>query len=125
MIRPLLKRDNSQIVDIHQRFYESEFDLSELEQLTCGFASVDAQDKIICAGGIRSIMEMIIVTDKSVPLNERQVALYDMLTTAGKSTKEAGYNQLHCFVQDEKWARYLIRHVGFKPTVGQALVIKV
>lgn len=125
MIRALLKRDRVQIADIHKKFYESEFDLSDLQNLTCGFTAVNANDKVICAGGIKSIIEMIIVTDKDVDIRERQVALYDMLTMAGNSTKSAGYKQLHAFIQDEKWARYLIKHVGFKPTAGQSLVINV
>ena len=125
MIRALLKRDKEQISRIHQEFYKSEFELSQLDNLTCGFASVDAEDKVICAGGIKSIMEMIIVTDKNVDLSKRQLALYDMFKTAGYLTKSAGYPMLHAFVQDEKWARYLIKHVGFKPTVGQSLVIGV
>ena len=125
MVRGLFQRDAQQVNNIHEKFYENEFSLSDLDNFTVGFTSVDENDKIICAGGIKSIMEMIIITDKDVSVNKRQVALYEMLTTAGRSTKEAGYNQLHAFVQDEKWARYLIKHVGFKPTVGQALVIGV
>lgn len=125
MIRALLKRDQVQIADIHNRFYKSEFELSELDRLTCGFTAVDNNDRVICAGGIRTIMEMLIVTDKESNLNERQVALYDMLTTAMNSTRSAGYKELTAFVQDEKWARYLIKHVGFKPTAGKSLVIGV
>lgn len=125
MIRALLKRDESSIQAIHKQFYADEFSLDDMKNLTCGFSAVDENDKIICAGGIKSIMEMIIVTDKSVGLDKRQVALYEMLNTAAKTTHEAGYRQLHAFIQDEKWARYLIKHVGFKPTVGQSLVIGV
>ena len=125
MIRALLKRDQIQIADIHQNFYKDEFSLDELKNLTCGFTAVDANDRVICAGGIRSIMEMVIVTDKNVDISQRQVALYDMLTAASHATNGAGYKQLHAFIQDEKWAKYLIKHVGFKPTVGQSLVIGV
>jgi hypothetical protein len=125
MIRALLKRDKDQIAKIHHEFYEHEFELSQLDNLTCGFASVDAQDQVICAGGIKTIMEMIIVTDKNIDLARRQVALYDMFRTAGHSTKSAGYSSLHAFVTDEKWTRYLIKHVGFKPIVGTGLVIGV
>lgn len=121
----MLKRDRVQINDIHENFYKNEFQLSELDNLTVGFTAVDANDRIICAGGIRTIMEMVIVTDKNRDVGSRQVALYDMLNTAVNSTKLAGYDQLHAFIQDEKWAKYLIKHVGFQPTVGQSLVIGV
>lgn len=125
MIRALLKRDVQCINDIHKRFYSEEFSLSDLDNLSYSFVSVDENDKVISAGGIKPIIEMIIVTDKDATVNNRQVALYDMLRMAEVSTRQAGYNQIHAFIQDEKWARYLIRHVGFKPTVGQSLVIGV
>lgn len=125
MIRALLKRDQIQIKDIHEQFYKDEFDLSEMTNFTCGFTSVDENDKVICAGGIKTLMEMIIVTDKNIDITKRQLALYDMLNTAGKSTKACGYDLLHIFIQDDKWARYLIKHVGFKPTIGKSLVIGV
>lgn len=125
MIRSLMKRDLVQIKDIHHRFYETEFDLDALDNLTCGFVAVDANDRIICAGGIKPIIEMILVTDKSIDISSRQVALYDMFKTAGHSTSSAGYNSLHVFIKDEKWARYLIKHVGFKPIEGTGLIIGV
>jgi len=125
MIRALLKRDQIQIKDIHEKFYKDEFPLSELDNLTCGFTAVDNNDRVICAGGIKSIMEMVLVTDKNVDLTKRQLALYDMLKTAGYSTKSAGYNNLHAFIKDERWAKYLIKHVGFKPIIGTGLIIGV
>ena len=125
MIRSLMKRDVEKVRSIHEEFYKNEFDISQLNNLTCGFTAVDEYDNIISAGGIRTIMEMIIVTDKNYDVAKRQVALYDMLKTAGNTTKTAGYNNLHAFIQDEKWARYLIKHVGFKPVVGTSLIIGV
>jgi hypothetical protein len=125
MIRALFKRDLDSVRKIHEQFYGSEFGISDLQGLTCGFTAVDDNDQVICAGGIRSIMEIVIVTDKNVPILQRQQALFDMLKTARNSTKEAGYRQLHAFVQDEKWERHLIKQAGFRHTVGKALVIEV
>jgi len=125
MIRALFKRDLDQLKSIHERFYQDEFSLSDLNRFISSFAVIDdSNGKIITAGGIRSIVETIIVTDKDTPIEKRQEALIDLLQVAKNTTKQAGYTQLHAFVQDAKWMRHLISH-GFIPTVGKSLVIGV
>jgi len=123
MIRAITKRDLTQISEIHSKFHESEFPLSDLNRFICSFAVVDDEtDKVITAGGIRAISEMIIVTDKDVDIHQRRLALLQMLTAGVQTTRMAGYEQLHAFIQDDKWLRHLIKY-GFRPTVGKSLVI--
>ena len=124
MIRALLKRDFTDIKIIHEKFYQKEFDFSELNKFMCSFVSVDNDDKPIVAGGIRTIVEAIIVTDKDRAVEERINALREWLDTARKSTKDAGYLEITAFVQDDKWYRHLLMH-GFNPTVGKSLVTQV
>src|SRR5215510_2510955 len=118
MIRALLKRDIEKIKRIHENHFKEEFSFDEMNRFICSFVSVDAQDNIICAGGIRSIAEMIMVTDKSISVEKRLDSFHEMLKAAGLTTQSAGYSHLHAFVQDPKWQRHLELH-GFQPTVGQ------
>lgn len=124
MIRATCKRDIDQIQKIHEKFFISEFPISDLSNLSSSFVCVDENDKVITAGGIRSIIEAVLVTDKDVAVEVRQRALIRTLLTAQNMTKQAGHSQLHVFVQDEKWMRHLIRH-GFIETIGKSLVIGV
>jgi hypothetical protein len=123
MIRAITKRDLSQIEAIHNKFYKDEFPFSDLNRYICNFAVVDDEsDKIITAGVIRSIAEIVIVTDKDVDIHQRRLALLQMLTAGMQTTRMAGYDQLHAFIQDQRWLRHLVK-CGFRPTVGQSLVI--
>ena len=124
MIRALLKRDIGLIKTIHEKYYEKEFELSELNRFLCSFTSVGADDKPIVAGGIRTIVEAVIVTDKDIALEQRIDALKEWVITARKSTKDAGYSEMTAFVQDDKWYRHLLKY-GFLPTAGKSLVIGV
>lgn len=119
-----MKRDFSRIQAIHERFYKEEFPISDLASLTCGFCVVDEHDEVVTAGGVRPIIEAVIVTDKDVDIGLRRLSLLSMLNTASITTRAMGYSQLHAFVQDDSWQRHLIKY-GFKPTVGKSLVISV
>src|ERR1700740_1051165 len=120
MIRAITKRDLSQIEAIHKKFYGNEFPISDLHKFICSFAVVDDEtDKVITAGGIRSIAEIVIVTDKDVDIKQRRLALLQMMTAGVQTTRMAEYDQLHAFIQDQKWLRHLTRY-GFRPTAGQS-----
>ncbi len=122
-LRAVFNRDHDRIIEIHNQ-YENECPISDLSNLACSFAIADENDKIITAGGIRSIMEAVIVTDKDVEIEQRRVALINMMHALKTTTKQAGYHELHAFIQDEKWLRHLIQH-GFRNTVGRSIVINV
>ena len=123
-IRGLMLRDLAKVEKIHSEFYKHEFPIEDLNRCLTSFAVVDEEDEVICAGGIRPIIEAIIVTDKDVEIAKRREALIKMLQIAEHTTSRSGYRQMHAFVQDENWARHLVRY-GFKSTVGRSLVINV
>jgi len=121
MIRALLKRDLGAVKTIHEKFYGKEFDLTELNRFICSFVSVDVNDRPIVAGGIKTVVEAMIVTDQDASIESRVDALKEWLITAKRSTSDAGYDQMFAFVQDDKWMRHLMKY-GFIPTAGKGLV---
>lgn len=124
IIRALLKRDAEIIRKLHSKFFGDEFSINGLNGFMTSFAAVDNDDRLVMAAGIRPIMEAIMVTDKDIEISQRRAAGLEILETMKITTRLAGYNELHCFVQDEKWMRHLLKY-GFKPTIGKSLVMGV
>ena len=124
IIRNFQDSDLEQLKIIHERYYKEEFSLGEFQQNFLGLFSAIENDKLICVGGVRTIAESIMVTDKSFSVRQRRDVLLKMLQTQSFITGRSGYNQLHAFVQNESWENQLISY-GFKPCKGNALFIGV
>jgi len=125
MIRSYHPNDLHEIAEIHKKYYASEFSLPDfITKFLCSFTIVD-NGKIICAGGVRTIVESVIVTDKSQSVRIRREALYEMLQASMFTANKCGYEQLHAsIIDDEQWKRHLDK-VGFKPIKGEMLVLDV
>lgn len=123
-IRELRQEDATRISEIHSQFYHDEFDLSYLlDPKSVGiFVVTDDNDQIICVGGIKPIIESVLITDKNFSVRQRRSALIQVLQASLFTCDRLGYGQLHCFIQDETWLKHLGKF-GFKPTKGKALVI--
>lgn len=125
IIRALYPRDFDQVKRIHEKFYKNEFDISEFRSKFLGsFVVLDDNEKVICAGGVRTLAEIILVTDKDISAKVRRKALYETLQVSSCICNRSGYSQLHAFVQDESWLRHLTK-AGFVTTKGRSLVIGV
>ncbi len=124
IIRNFQDSDLEQLKIIHERYYKEEFSLNEFMGNFLGLFSAIENDKLICVGGVRTIAESIMVTDKSFSVRQRRDVLLKMLQTQSFVTSRSGYNQLHAFVQDEHWEQQL-KDFGFKECKGNALFIGV
>ena len=124
IIRNFQDSDLEQLKIIHERYYKEEFSLNEFMGNFLGLFSAVEDNKIIAIGGVRTIAESIMVTDKSFSTRQRREALLQMLQAQTFVTNRNNYPQLHAFVQDENWKSQLINY-GFKPCKGNALFIGV
>ena len=127
IIRGFSNRDFNQLVQIHKDQYESEFSLDEFStnNYLGHFSVVDeSSNQLISTGGVRLIPEIVIVTDKSLPVRVRREALIKMLQASGYMVGHEGHKQLHAFVQDQVWLEQLLKR-GFRHTAGQSIVIDV
>jgi len=123
-IRSIQASDLNCLKKIHEEFYKDEFEFPDfLTNFLGAFTVTDENDKIVLSGGIRTIVEIIAITDKNRDSIERQVALYKLLDASEFVARKSNYNQIHAFVQDEKWARRL-KKSKFEPIVGDGLVLK-
>lgn len=83
---------------------------------------VDGSGKMLGAAYLRPIIESVMVLDPSTNKFTKIKATKELLDFGYWSTRKAGADQMHAFVQDLRFAEHLkIRH-GFKPCKGQALV---
>lgn len=105
-------------------FFRQEFEFPDfLKGYHCAFA-VEDNNEIIVAGGIRPIAEVVAITNRNASPKQKVMALRKLLEAGKFGCKVNGYDQLHCFVQDDNWARQL-QTVHFRPTVGKPLVLDV
>lgn len=124
MIRQVRESDFEKLRAIHEKYYRDEFCFAEFERnFLLMFVSVD-NDDIISAGGVRTIAEAVIITDKSKSARIRRKALYEILQVSTFTAAKSGYGSLHAFIQDNGWQKHLLE-AGFRQTKGNALVIDV
>lgn len=125
MIRAVLESDLEKIKEIHRKYYADEFNIPDFNKhFINSFVITDSENNIISAGGIRPILEVVAVTDKDKTVRERVSALNDLLTISAFIAEHDGFDELHCFVQDENWLRQL-KKKGFVETKGKSLVFRI
>lgn len=120
-IRQLNSEDLVKIKEIHEKHYKNEFDLPDFLNKFIFTAIVEHNNRIICAGGVRTICESILLTDKDVDFHDKLQALGMMLDANLYFTSTNGYDEIHAFIQDEVWKKYLMK-AGFYPTKGQCFM---
>ncbi len=122
-IRAMLPEDLPKLYEIHQEFYKEEFPFPDFSRnFLCCFVVIDDNGDIISAGGIKPIVESIVITDKRQSVRNRREALYDILSASSYLSQKQGFFQIHAFIQEEGWENQL-RKIGFEDTKGKALVL--
>ena len=122
--RAITQDDYTQLKELHEKFYKDEFTLPDfVKNYLLGFV-VEEHGNIITIGGIRTIAEVILVTDKSQSVRVRRDSLLEALRVAALTARNNKFDQIHAFIQDPKWKRHLEK-VGFHETKGTALVLEI
>jgi hypothetical protein len=83
-----------------------------MRDFMCAFVVSDDDNRIITAGGVRTIAEVCIVTDKDRSPRTRVEALREVLRISGFVAKENRYAYLHAITDDPTWAHHM-RQNGF------------
>jgi len=114
--------DMAQTKELYDQFFSQEFDFPDFQRFLFSLVVRDGHGKVITAGGVRTLAESIIITDKNYPIEGRLAALKEMQGAQAYLAQQVGYDQLHAFIQDEKWLAHLKKH-GFKDCIGKALYL--
>jgi hypothetical protein len=105
---------------IHEKFYGEEFDIDVFNQQFLALFTVVDGDSLVTIGGIRPLMEAVIVTNKDLSPRTRILGLNEMLSMFKTVVQHHGLDSFHAFVQDENWLKQL-KTAGFKPVIGSAV----
>lgn len=126
MIRAIRKDDYDELRYIHEKYYQSEFSFPDfVNKYLCAFIVTDDDTgDIITAAGVRTIAEVIALTNKDFSVKSRREALYRILEASIFVSAHSGYEQIHAFVQDGTWLKQL-KKAGFKDCVGQPVYMNV
>jgi hypothetical protein len=119
--RALFSSDLEAIDELWRKYHQDSYGLPPIDQ-TIFEQVVEHEGKIICAGVVHLIPEAIIVMDLEAELQHRIFAIGALLTNGCERLTELEYDQLHAFIQDEKFERYLRKRHGFNDVKGKALV---
>lgn len=123
-VKPITADDIEQLRKIHEKHYSQEFDFPDFTTGFYGaFVITNGKGEIVTGGGVKPIAETILVTNKDFGIKERNEALLNVLNVSEFLCRKFGHEQLHVFIQNEKYRNLLMKRVGFKPTKGQALVL--
>ena len=121
--------DKSEIDRIYNQYYSNNeypdfFTAKEHNKFQCSFVVTDDDsDKIILAGGVKTIAEAVVVTDKSLPTRVRLDGLLQALGSTIFISQGMKYRQMHVFVNnDEKYVKVLQRF-GFKLMDAKLLIL--
>ena len=124
MIRSIQKEDFGRLYTIWEKFYKNEFEFPDfLSNYLCAFSSVDSNGDIISTGGIRTIVEIVAMTDLDKSAFKRRRALYEILAASTFTAGKYGFNELHAFIIENKRWENCLQKVGFRPTRGNGLVL--
>lgn len=124
-IRDYQPEDMIKVHEIWRNFFSKEFEFPDFEdKFHYVFIVENDEGEIIVTAGVRPIAEIICLTDKNQSIRDKHEALQKTFEIAKLGTANCGYDQLHAFIQNEKWLQHLLAH-GFVRTKGQSLVIEV
>lgn len=127
-IRALKLEDIPEAKKIFDKFYKTDSNGSlEFPDMTkdylCCFVVEDDNGKIISVGGVRTIAEVTLMTDKDISARKRVIALKEILRASGYIARNFRFDWLHAVTDDPTWANQL-ESQGFKSR-GQELEIHV
>lgn len=121
-IRIFQEDDIKPLNNLIKNHYDKEFTIDDIlsPHIVQLFTVEDGE--IFSIGGIRNILEIVLVGNKSIPLRDRREAGYHILRASAYTAERLGYQGLHSYVQDEKFLKHLIK-MGFRETKGKSLVL--
>lgn len=126
MIRAIRSDDFAELKEIHEKYYSSEFSFPDfVTKYLCAFVVTDDEsNRIITAAGVRTVTEVVALTNKDFAPRARREGLYRILDASAFVAIHNGYDQIHAFVQDDNWQKQL-KKVGFRDCAGKALYLNV
>lgn len=123
MIRAYHPNDLINLAEIHEKFYKEEFSLPNfMDEFLMAFTAIE-NENIVAVGGVKNILEIVLLTDKNKLIADKRKALYDIFQASLFTAGKYGYKEICAhIVNDDKWKRHLHK-IGFRPLRGEMLTL--
>ena len=110
IFRSMNPSDLAEVRKLHDKYYP-EFNFPDFMHLLNAFVIEDTEG-IIMAGGVESIANVLLVTDKEQSRIKIGRALVEAQRIALFTAKKFGIKEIVAFVNNDEYAKHLIQH-GF------------
>lgn len=119
-----MKPEDLEIIkEIHKEYYSDEFSFPDFSKHYLGcFVVTNDEEQIITAGGVQTIPEVVLITDKRQSVRARREALLEILQASLFIADKFKYDQIHAFIQEHGYEEQL-KKKGFRQTKGTSLVL--
>lgn len=129
-IRDIRWADKPEIDRIYRDFYSNNeypsfISEKENERFPCSFIVEDDDERIIVAGGVKTIAEAVFLTDKNFSPRVRLEALLQGLGSSIFIAQGMKYNQIHAFVNNDEKYVSVLKKFGFKEINAKLLVLEI
>ena len=125
IIRQLETSDLDRIQKLHHKFYEEEYQFTKLFDNLLGSFIIESGNEIVCAGGVKTIAESILITNKDLELNIKLEGLNHALQINEFIARKSGFDQIHAFIKDDVAWRAWLKKAGFIKCNGSAYYLGV
>lgn len=123
-IREMLWPDKLEADEIYSKYFShNEYpDFLDKNEFRCPFVVYD-EDRIVLAGGVKTIAEAVVITDQSLSPRMRQEALFQALGSTIHIAMAMGHEEVYAFVNnDENYVKHL-QKFGFRLIDAKLLVL--
>lgn len=121
-IRSFESKDIIKAREIWERFFRNDFEFPDFFNGYLAACVVEKEGEIICVGGVRTITELVALTDKEKNVRDRVRSLKKLLEASIYFSTKTGHEHLHTFSKGDIWINQLTK-AGFSPCNGTALYI--
>lgn len=125
IVRSMRRTDRVQADRIYNAFFsDNEYpDFFDRGVFECPFVIANNDDKVIVAGGVKTIVEAVVVSDQDISSTVRLDALIQALGSVITIANDMKRKQVHVFVHDDENYVKVLQKFGFKLLDAKVLVL--
>lgn len=121
-IRYLEPSDLEQIGSIYNRHFSDMEYPDFVNDFAVTFVAHE-NEKIIAVGGLKPMVEAIVLTDLDESVRTKRDALLKIFDGVTYAAAKLKYKEIHAFAYDMEYAKHLIKRMGFRPISKSKLLV--
>lgn len=117
-VRPFKMEDLDEIIQLHKGHTFPVPHFSHMLDIIV----IEDKDKIVAWGYTEKLVEAVFVPGMNLPKATKVKSLMLLVEKLIQLTKDRGIEQIHCFIQDDKFAQLLVERFDLGVSSGTSLV---